>query len=100
MLGCRAGESADENQGRKADETVKPVWRTPNARLSALNAGYRYGRTIALAAKGRIDDARAERGELQKLAAAAGADDSAGPNSAADLLAVAILVGKARIADA
>jgi tetratricopeptide (TPR) repeat protein len=72
----------------------------PTAGLSALNAGYRYGRTIALAAKGRIDDARAELAELQKLAAGAGADDSAGLNSAADVLGVAILVGRARIAEA
>ena len=36
----------------------------------------------------------------EKLAAAATADDSAGLNSAADVFAVAVLVGKARIAQA
>jgi tetratricopeptide (TPR) repeat protein len=40
----------------------------------------------------------AELTELEKLAAAATADDAAGLNSASDVLAVAVLVGKARIA--
>ena len=70
----------------------------PDAKLAALTAGYRYARATALAAKGRIDDAKAELAELEKLAAAATADDGAGLNSAADVLAVAVLVGKARIA--
>ena len=70
----------------------------PDAKLAALTAGYRYARATALAAKGRVDEAKAELAELEKLAAAATADDSAGLNSAADVLAVAVLVGKARIA--
>jgi tetratricopeptide (TPR) repeat protein len=70
----------------------------PDAKLAALTAGYRYARATALAAKGRIDDAVAELTELEKLAAAATADDAAGLNSASDVLAVAVLVGKARIA--
>jgi hypothetical protein len=37
---------------------------------------------------------------MEKLAAGAGADDSAGLNGAAAVFAVAVLVGKARIADA
>ncbi len=70
----------------------------PDAKLAALTAGYRYARATALAAKSRVDEALAELAELEKLAAAATADDSAGLNSAADVLAVAVLVGKARIA--
>jgi tetratricopeptide (TPR) repeat protein len=70
----------------------------PDAKLAALTAGYRYARATALAAKGRIDDAVAELTELEKLAAAATADDAAGLNSTSDVLAVAVLVGKARIA--
>jgi tetratricopeptide (TPR) repeat protein len=72
----------------------------PDSRLGALNAGYHYGRVIALAAKGRVDDAKAELMELQRLVAAANPDDAAGLNSAADVFSVAVLVGKARIADA
>ena len=69
----------------------------PDAKLAALTAGYRYARATALAAKGRVEEAKAELAELEKLAAAATADDSAGLNSAADVLAVAVLVGKARV---
>jgi tetratricopeptide (TPR) repeat protein len=72
----------------------------PNSKLSALTAGYRYGRVMALASKGRTPDAKAELAELEKIAAAMTADDSAGLNAAGDVLAVAVLVGKARIADA
>jgi tetratricopeptide (TPR) repeat protein len=70
----------------------------PDAKLAALTAGYRYARATALAAMGSVDPAKAELAELEKLAAAATADDSAGLNSAADVLAVAVLVAKARIA--
>jgi len=72
----------------------------PSSHLTALTGGYRYGRVMAMAAKGKADDAKAELAELEKLAAAATADDSAGLNAAGDVLAVAVLVGKARIADA
>jgi hypothetical protein len=72
----------------------------PNAKLSGLSTGYLYARTTALAAKGRVADARQSLGELQKLVAAAPADASAGLNSAADVFAVAVLVAQARIAGA
>jgi tetratricopeptide (TPR) repeat protein len=72
----------------------------PNTKLIGLSVGYRYGRATAFAAKGRIDEAAAELAELEKLAAAATADDSAGLNSAADVFAVANLVVKARIVSA
>jgi tetratricopeptide (TPR) repeat protein len=72
----------------------------PNATLTALTAGYHYGRAVALAAKARTDDAKAELTKLEKIATAATADDSAGLNAAGDVLALAVLVAKARIADA
>jgi tetratricopeptide (TPR) repeat protein len=72
----------------------------PSAALTALTAGYHYGRVVALAAKERIEDAKAELADLEKIAAAVSADDSAGLNAARDVLALAVLVAKARIADA
>jgi tetratricopeptide (TPR) repeat protein len=72
----------------------------PSSQLTALTGGYRYGRLVALAAKKRADMAKTELAELEKIAAAATADDSAGLNATGDVLAVAVLVGKARIADA
>jgi tetratricopeptide (TPR) repeat protein len=72
----------------------------PDARLDALAAGYHYARVVALAAKGRVSDAKAELADLERRAAAVGANDSAGLNNAADVLAVAMLVAKARIAQA
>lgn len=72
----------------------------PDARLATLNAGYHYARAFALAAKGQADAAKAELAELEKLAAATKPDDDAGLNKAVDVLAVAVLTAKARIADA
>jgi tetratricopeptide (TPR) repeat protein len=72
----------------------------PNPKLKALTDGYHYGRVMALAAKGRTDAAKTELAELEKMISVITADDSAGLNTAGDVLAVAILVGKARIADA
>jgi tetratricopeptide (TPR) repeat protein len=72
----------------------------PSAALIVLTAGYHYGRVVALAAKGRTEDAKVELTGLEKIAAAVTADDSAGLNAAGDVLALAVLVAKARIADA
>jgi len=72
----------------------------PNPKLIALTVGYHYGRTSALAATGRLEDAKAELAELEKSAAAAAPDDGAGLSPATDVFAVAILVAKARIAAA
>jgi tetratricopeptide (TPR) repeat protein len=72
----------------------------PDAKLTGLTGGYLYARTTALAAKGRIADARQSLAELQRLAASAAPNDAAGLNAAADVFAVAILVAQARIADA
>lgn len=72
----------------------------PNAKLTGLTGGYLYAKATALAAKGRLAEARQSLSELEKLAAAAKPDDSAGLNSAADVFAVAILAARARVAAA
>src|SRR4051812_7347251 len=40
---------------------------SPNPELAGLTAGYHYGRAVALAAKGRIADAKAEQLALQQI---------------------------------
>jgi tetratricopeptide (TPR) repeat protein len=72
----------------------------PNPQLIGLSIGYRYGRANALAATGHVADARSELAELETRAAAVAPADGAGLSSAADVSAVAVLVAKARIADA
>jgi len=67
----------------------------PNPKLTGLTGAYRYAKATALAAKGRIDDAKAELMELEKVAAI---DGDAGLNRVKDVLAVALLNAKARIA--
>jgi tetratricopeptide (TPR) repeat protein len=71
---------------------------TPNPKLIGLSGAYLYAKTTALAAKGKGDAAKAERASLEKLAANAAHDDSAGLNRVRDVLAVAVLAAKARIA--
>jgi tetratricopeptide (TPR) repeat protein len=70
----------------------------PNPKLTGLTGGYLYGRALALAARGRTDEARATLGELQALAAAVPADAPAGMNTIKDVLAVAVPIVRARIA--
>ena len=70
----------------------------PDTRLTGLTAGYLYGRAMALAAKGRADEARAVLGEMQALSASKPAEGGAGMNTVRDVLAVAIPVVQARIA--
>jgi tetratricopeptide (TPR) repeat protein len=72
----------------------------PNPKLVGLAAGYHYARTMALAAKGKIDDAKTELQALEKINAAASADDSAGLNTARDVFVIAMIVANARIAAA
>ena len=71
----------------------------PNAKLPGLTGGYLYGRAVALAAKGKSDDARAVVAQLERLAEATPAEYGAGFNSARDMFAIAARVAKARIAD-
>src|SRR5205085_3750108 len=72
----------------------------PNSDLRGLSAGYHYARAIALASKGGVSEADSELAALEKMAETAGPDDAAGLNTAKDMFAVAVLVAKARIADA
>ena len=67
----------------------------PNPKLVGLTGAYFYAKTTALAAKGRIDEAKASFAELWKMTDLEG---DAGLNRVKDVLAVALLVGKARVA--
>jgi tetratricopeptide (TPR) repeat protein len=72
----------------------------PNHELPGLMGGYIFGRGVALAAKGRIDEAKAALGELQHLAAASASDAPAGQNTLKQVLAIAVPIVQARIAAA
>jgi len=72
----------------------------PDRRLAGLTAGFLYGRAVALAATGRVDEARTTLVELQALAVATPADAGAGQNTLKDVLAIAIPVVEARLAGA
>jgi tetratricopeptide (TPR) repeat protein len=72
----------------------------PDARLPGLTGGYLYAKAVAQAATGRVDDAKATVGELEKLSNATPADAPAGFNTARDMFAIGGLVAKARIAAA
>jgi tetratricopeptide (TPR) repeat protein len=80
------------------DEILAEV--PPNPKLPGLAAGYLYARTAALAAKARIEEAQTDLQALEKINAAATADDAAGLNAARDVFTVAVLVARARIAAA
>jgi tetratricopeptide (TPR) repeat protein len=77
------------------DMIAKPA---PNPKLPALTGGYLYGKGMALASKGRLDEAKATLAQLQGLAASLPADTPAGFNRAKDVLAVATAIVQARIA--
>jgi len=70
----------------------------PDARAPGLTAGYLYGHGVALAARGRLAEARAALAELTALAAAVPVDASAGNSTLRDVLKVALPVLAARIA--
>jgi len=70
----------------------------PDARAPGLTAGYLYGHGVALAARGRLAEARAALAELTALAAALPADAPAGNSTLRDVLKVALPVLAARIA--
>jgi tetratricopeptide (TPR) repeat protein len=72
----------------------------PNPKLPGLVAGHLYGRGIALASTGRIDEARAALAELQELASTIPADTPAGQNTLKDVLQVAVPMVHAQIATA
>jgi tetratricopeptide (TPR) repeat protein len=70
----------------------------PDARAPGLTAGYLFSRGVALAARGRLEDARAVRAQLRQLNAEVPAEAAAGFNALRDILAVAEPVLAARIA--
>lgn len=70
----------------------------PSAKLQGLTVGYLSGRAIALAARGRVAEARAVAADMDKAVAATPADALAGMNSARDVYRVAALKAHARIA--
>jgi tetratricopeptide (TPR) repeat protein len=70
----------------------------PDSRLRALDIGYLSARAIALAAKGRIDEARTTQTALSGLVATTPADTVAGLNPARDVFAVVDLLARGRIA--
>jgi tetratricopeptide (TPR) repeat protein len=72
----------------------------PNSKLTGLATGYLYAKAAALAANGRVDEAKTKVAELGKLATATPPDADAGLNTLADVLAVAVLSANARIASA
>jgi tetratricopeptide (TPR) repeat protein len=72
----------------------------PDPKLQALTGGYLYGKGVALASKGRVDQARATLAELEKLAQATPADAPSGFNTTKDVLGVAVPIVTARIAAA
>jgi tetratricopeptide (TPR) repeat protein len=78
------------------DEMIAQL--APDPRASGLTAGYLYARGVALAARGRIADARGALAELQKLGAAAPAQTLAGFNTLRDVVSVAQPIVAARIA--
>jgi tetratricopeptide (TPR) repeat protein len=70
----------------------------PDVRAPGLTAGYLYSRGVALAARGRLEDAHAALAQMHQVAATVPADAHAGFNSLKDILAVAEPILAARIA--
>ena len=70
----------------------------PNPQLKVLTGGYLFGRTLALAAKGRQADAEQTLVQLERLNAEVPADAPAGLSGAKDVLAIAVLLAKGRLA--
>ena len=70
----------------------------PNPKLAGLTVAWLQARATALAAKGRVDEARTLLPELDRAIAATPADATQGMNSARPLYEIAALKAKARIA--
>jgi tetratricopeptide (TPR) repeat protein len=78
------------------DEAI--ALQAPDARAQGLTAGYLYGRGVALAARGRTQDAKAVLVELRQLDLAVPADAQADMSPLRDVLSIAELIVAARIA--
>ena len=70
----------------------------PNPKLAGLTIGWLQARATALAAKGRVDEAKAILPELDRAIAAVPADATQGQNAARPLYEIGLLKAKARIA--
>jgi tetratricopeptide (TPR) repeat protein len=71
----------------------------PDAKYPVLTFLWLHGHGMALAAKGKLDDAEKDRAELLALAAKLPAELTAGLNPARDIAAVAAKILEARIAE-
>jgi tetratricopeptide (TPR) repeat protein len=71
----------------------------PDAKYTVLTALWLHGHGMALAAKGKLDDAEKDRAELAALSTKLPADLVAGLNPARDIAAVAGKILEARIAE-
>ena len=72
----------------------------PNPKLPGMTGAYLYGRAVALAATGRVSEAKATLAALRSLAKTVPADAPAGQNTLKSVLAIAIPIVQARIAGA
>jgi len=70
----------------------------PDPRLKGMVLDYHAARAQAFAARGKIDEARAELASAEKALAAVTGDGAAGMNAGKPLYAIALLRAKARIA--
>lgn len=70
----------------------------PNVRAAGLTAGYLYARGVALAARGRLGEARQALADLERIGAQGSAGADRGTERLSDLIAVAVPVVAARIA--
>ncbi|HET7757139.1 MAG TPA: hypothetical protein VFK87_07775, partial [Steroidobacteraceae bacterium] len=77
---------------------VLPPVLPPDRRAPGLTAGYLYARGVALAARGRLEEARRTLGDLEALTATVPADTMAGHDRLREVLAIAAPVVAARIA--
>ncbi len=72
----------------------------PNPKLQGQTGGFLYARGVALVAKGRTAEAAPLLAELRRISETIDADAGAGNNAAKDVLALAEVVLRARIAAA
>lgn len=72
----------------------------PDTRLLGLTCGYLHARTVALAARGRVAEAKDSLKKLMALAESSPPDAGAGQNALRDVLAVAVPSAQARVATA
>ena len=91
------GYSARLRFGLWAEMLALPA---PSSKLPGLTGGYLYGRAVALAATGRVAEAREALAALTKVTRELPDNAGAGQNLLKDVLAVAIPVVEAHIASA